>query len=330
MEKLITDEERIRRAEDLVERRRNHELRISSENFEKRNQNNMTKKLLLQILFCLIIYCGFLGIKRINNDGYRNIKKQLDVALEYDIDFRQIYGNICEQLKKINFEVNQKIDSNTIEQNGEENNNAEESINENAIQDSNIQEENANKSENNIDGTNVSFNEKNESGIDDSLIGIGGGNEENEPNGESTDEAIHQMSQDADYIKLNYKLTKPLNEYVITSKFGVRASNELVSANHKGIDLGAITGTEIFSSLDGDVIEANSSGDYGKHIKVQKNDLIIVYAHCNKLFVKEGDSIKQGQKIAEVGSTGKATGPHLHFEIRRCSRSINPELIMEF
>lgn len=330
MDRLITDEERIRRAEDLVERRRNNELRISSESFEKRSKNNITKKLLLQILFCLTIYCGFLGIKSVNNDGYRNIKEYLGVALEYDIDFKQIYGNICEQLKNINVVVNQKIDDNIIEQNGEKNNNAEDTINGNSIENSNIQDQNTNKDENSIDGTNVSYNEKNESSIDNSLIGIGGGNEESESSNESINETTNQMAQDAEHIKLNYKLIKPLNGYVITSKFGVRTPNEIVSANHRGIDLGAVTGTEIFSALDGVVIESNSSGDYGKHIKVQKDDLIIVYAHCNKLLVKEGDIIKQGQKIAEVGSTGKATGPHLHFEIRRGSKAIDPELIMEF
>lgn len=327
MNKLITDEERIRRAEDLVERRKNRELRISSENFEKRNKNNTTKKLLLQILFCLIIYCGFLGIKNVNNDSYKNIKEHIGTVLEYDIDFRELYGSICEQIKRINFEINQE-ENNNLEHNGEENDNAENITNESTIEKSNNQEENQN--ENSINGVDVSFNEKGELSINNSLIGIGGGNEENDSNNESTNEDGSQMVQDANYIKLKYKLTKPLKEYVITSHFGVRTPNEIVSANHKGIDLGAITGTDIFSSLDGVVIEANSSGDYGKHIKIQKDDIIIVYAHCNKLLVKEGDRIKQGQKIAEVGSTGKATGSHLHFEIRRGSIAIDPELIIEF
>ena len=54
------------------------------------------------------------------------------------------------------------------------------------------------------------------------------------------------------------------------------------------------------------------------------------YAHCSKIVVKKGAKIKQGQKIAEVGETGKATGPHLHFEIWRESRTINPEYILDF
>ena len=65
-------------------------------------------------------------------------------------------------------------------------------------------------------------------------------------------------------------------------------------------------------------------------MKIQINDVIIVYAHCSKLYVNEGDKIRQGQEIAEVGSTGNATGPHLHFEVRYQNRLIDPELILEF
>ena len=55
-----------------------------------------------------------------------------------------------------------------------------------------------------------------------------------------------------------------------------------------------------------------------------------VYAHCKTIYVKEGDFIKQGQTIGEVGSTGNSTGPHLHFEIRKEDRYIDPDLILKF
>lgn len=55
-----------------------------------------------------------------------------------------------------------------------------------------------------------------------------------------------------------------------------------------------------------------------------------LYAHCNKIYVKEGDSITQGQEIAEVGATGNVTGPHLHFEIRKSDRYVDPSLIVNF
>ena len=55
-----------------------------------------------------------------------------------------------------------------------------------------------------------------------------------------------------------------------------------------------------------------------------------LYAHCKAIYVKEGDNIKQGQKIAEVGATGNVTGPHLHFEIRKDNRYVDPDLLIEF
>ena len=67
-----------------------------------------------------------------------------------------------------------------------------------------------------------------------------------------------------------------------------------------------------------------------KYIKVQNGDLITTYAHCNDLLVKEGDTIKQGDKIALSGSTGNVTGPHLHFEIIYKGEYINPREILEF
>ncbi len=55
-----------------------------------------------------------------------------------------------------------------------------------------------------------------------------------------------------------------------------------------------------------------------------------VYAHCKTIYVKEGEKITQGQQLGEVGSTGNATGPHLHFEIRKDNRYVNPDLILNF
>ena len=138
------------------------------------------------------------------------------------------------------------------------------------------------------------------------------------------------MEEDAKFIKENISLVKPI-EAVVSSRYGLRNPTTItVPKNHTGIDLAASTGTKIISATDGTVVLNSSEGDFGKHIKIQNGDTIFIYAHCSKIYVNEGDEIKQGQEIAEVGTTGNTTGPHLHFEIRYQNRTIDPELILEF
>lgn len=135
-----------------------------------------------------------------------------------------------------------------------------------------------------------------------------------------------QMELDSEYIKANYSMSLPLKG-TITSRFGVR---EVEPKNHVGIDIGTNTGAEIVAAMDGVASIVSSEGDYGNHIKITNGNLSTLYAHCNSLDIKEGDNIKKGQKIATVGQTGNATGPHLHFEIILEGRYVNPELVMQF
>ncbi len=130
-------------------------------------------------------------------------------------------------------------------------------------------------------------------------------------------------------IKNTTTFIKPV-QGKISSKFGLRNPTTItVPKNHTGTDIAANLGTKIISSTDGEIVLASSEGDYGKHLKVQIKDVSIIYAHCNKLYVKQGDKVKQGQEIAEVGSTGNATGPHLHFEIRLKEKTVDPEKILK-
>ena len=138
-----------------------------------------------------------------------------------------------------------------------------------------------------------------------------------------------QEDKDVEFIKNKYSFIKPISGKV-TSRFGEREI--LISGmtgDHKGIDIAANKGTEIKAALDGQVEVASKNSQYGNFIKIKKDDILTVYAHCEKLKVSKGDKIKQGDVIATVGSTGVATGPHLHFEIRLNSRYINPELIIQ-
>ena len=88
------------------------------------------------------------------------------------------------------------------------------------------------------------------------------------------------------------------------------------SALHTGLDFQAEPGTSILAAAGGVVVTQEVHPAYGNMIEVDHgNDLITRYAHASKVFVKKGDLIKRGQKIAEVGTTGRSTGPHLHFEV---------------
>lgn len=142
-------------------------------------------------------------------------------------------------------------------------------------------------------------------------------------------EGINQMSEDAKFIKENYKMVIPVVG-TITSRFGVRnSSNPIVSSYHSGLDIAANTGTQILAALDGEVIVADTDQYLGKFLKIKKDEIVITYAHCSKLLVKEGDKIEKGKLIAYVGNTGNSTGPHLHLEIRYNDRLVNPTDIIE-
>jgi murein DD-endopeptidase MepM/ murein hydrolase activator NlpD len=93
---------------------------------------------------------------------------------------------------------------------------------------------------------------------------------------------------------------------------------------HTGIDIGAPVGSPVRSATAGRVAFAGWMGGYGKSVVVEKGGLMIIYAHCSKLKVRPGQSVKKGQTVALVGSTGRSTGPHLHFEIRLNGRAVNP------
>lgn len=113
----------------------------------------------------------------------------------------------------------------------------------------------------------------------------------------------------------------------ITSSFGVRThpiDGDL--RFHAGVDIANDLGTPIYAAFDGVVKVATYDQWNGYYLKIiHDNEIMTVYCHCNKLLVKEGEKVKPGQKIAEMGSTGSSTGPHLHFELRIENISYDPE-----
>ena len=106
--------------------------------------------------------------------------------------------------------------------------------------------------------------------------------------------------------------------------------NRAFAPTHFGNDIPAEKGAEILAASDGTVILSEYHYSYGNVILMETPDgLQQVYAHCDRLLVNAGDEVKQGQKIAEVGNTGNSTGNHLHFEVRKDGRRIDPEVYVK-
>lgn len=302
MEKTMSVEEKIRRAEEIYARRKEGTQRKTATvtvNNENKKDIKLLKKMIIQIVVSLLIY---LIIYIIQNNNYIFSEEFLNKAneiLSYDMNFVQIYENLKQNIDKgINKvkENNKGIIENT------------ENINEEAI---------GGGEENVIEDTSQMQN------VDEVQ-----NNEQQEEQKAETPQ-LSQEEQDIADIKATTTFIKPI-EGTISSKFGQREpTTATVPKNHTGVDIAASLGTKIKASTSGEVVLASEEGDYGKHLKIQIGEVSIIYAHCNNLYVKQGDKITQGQEIAEVGSTGNSTGPHLHFEIRISERKIDPEKILE-
>jgi len=128
-------------------------------------------------------------------------------------------------------------------------------------------------------------------------------------------------------------MRKPLNHIRITSHFTNRRFHPVLKRwkAHLGTDFGARRGTPILAAAEGKVIFSGWKGGYGKVIKIQHKDkYVTLYAHQSRLKAKKGQYVSAGQIIGFVGSTGRSTGPHLHFGVYKNGRAINPMRMVKF
>jgi len=118
----------------------------------------------------------------------------------------------------------------------------------------------------------------------------------------------------------------PVNEGFYSSNFGWRLDPFTGSnAMHEGVDFMANAGTAIRASAGGVVAYASLHSQYGNMVEIDHgNDIVTRYAHASRLLVKVGQVVRRGEKVAEVGSTGRSTGNHLHFEVRYKGIAQNP------
>jgi len=274
MERTMTVEEKIRRAEQIYERRKQGiDKPIETINISKNNKKDirLLRKMIIQILVSALIYCVIYIIQSNRYVFSEDFTNKINEILSYDTNFIELYNISKDKVQDI---VNKIFTNNSIinKENSENN------------------QENGNK--NTTDG-----NQENQE-----TNAIGGANED-----ETDKQNLSQEEQDIANIKNTTSFIKPIDG-TITSEFGQRdTATGRVPKNHTGTDIGANLGTKIKSATDGEVVLASEEGDYGKHLKIQIGEVSIIYAHCNNLYVKQGEQIKQGQEIAEVGTTGNST-----------------------
>lgn len=309
MERTMSVEDKIKRAEEIYAKRQEGIQRktatVSLNNDDNKKDIKLLKKMVIQIILSLLIY-GIIYIIQNNNYIFsEEFLKKADEILSYDMNFSQMYQDIKSNIEKETLNIKNNLQKNDNQQ-GITNleNNAQNETEQGAIGGANEQETNT---------TDVNSNQNNP--------------EEN--NSQENTQELSQEEKDINNIKATTTFIKPI-EGTISSKYGQREpTTATVPKNHTGVDIAANMGTKIKSATSGEVVIASEEGDYGKHLKIQIGDVSIIYAHCNNLYVKQGDQISQGQEIAEVGTTGNSTGPHLHFEIRISERTIDPQKILE-
>lgn len=119
-------------------------------------------------------------------------------------------------------------------------------------------------------------------------------------------------------------------EGVVSSHFGLRKDPiDGLNRRHEGIDIAAPAGTPVAAAAGGKVVFSGSAGGYGNMVEIlHHNGFMTRYAHNATNLVNVGDEVKAGQSIALVGSTGRSTGAHLHFEVRRDGKPVDPTLLL--
>ena len=290
MEKTITVEEKIRRAEEIYNRRNGNKY-IYPET-KKQKGPSLAKRMTKQIIICILIYGIFYAVSNKEYLTSPEFLSQIEQKAEQNETTKKAYNWTKQQIQSCINQINEKNQTNQKYKA-----NQGETTEEQPKEDQGESQNGEHKAEQETSQNNDPKEEQQTSNDEN----IGGAVEEIAEN-EKT-----QEQKDVEKIKNTTTFIKPI-EGTISSTFGWRTpTTSTVPKYHTGVDIAAKTGTIIKSATEGKVVLASSEGDYGKHYKIQTDDLIIIYAHCSKLYLKEGENVSQGQEIAEVGSTGNST-----------------------
>ena len=297
MERAISEMEKIRRAEEIYSRRKNGTTSLGK---DEKIKNKSIYRILFQVLLLFNIAVIIVAVQNKNYIFTEDFLKQAD---KYNINIKSKFQEFFTYINS-NELLTKDVENNDIKEDESQINN------QNSLNDKTNESIN-DSDKNNDEVMNLSNNEKTDENQESKIVS-----------------SLSQMDIDVNTIKSKYSLICPVSG-TKTSSFGTREANEIVTSYHTGVDIANNKGTVIKSAITGKVTQVSSEGDYGKHLRIVVDDLITLYAHCDKIYVKEGDEVIQGQDIAEIGSTGNSTGNHLHFEVRYENRYIDPEKLIE-
>lgn len=273
MERILSDNEKIRRAEEIYYRRNHKNVSMRTKEVSA-PKTYLGSKILLEMLILVLLATLVFAVK---NKDYIFTENFLNSLASYNINLNEKFKS----LKSFFVDTN---DSNDIFVNSKDGN---------LVQNKNV--------ENKVEETNQTV-------------------QENIPLQQNV-----EVKEESSNVFL-----KPIDG-VISSRFGARESvYQNVNGDHKGIDIAADSGTKIKAAMTGIVTQVSTEGDYGNHIKITRDNITTLYAHCQEMYVVEGQEITEGQEIATVGSTGNSTGPHLHFEIRINDQYVDPSEFIQF
>ena len=152
-----------------------------------------------------------------------------------------------------------------------------------------------------------------------------------EPGSLPTVAPVQAVAEAAGPVVRKLAFATPVRGYAVNSNFGLRKlAGEARARAHEGVDIAAPTGTGVFAAAEGEVLRTGyDPAGYGRFIEVRHpNGMTSLYGHLSRVDVHSGQTVGEGARIGLVGSTGYSTGPHLHFEVRRNGRHINPAKVM--
>lgn len=281
MERILDENEKIRRAEEIYYRRNNKNISLIS-----KKENNIKGNLKTKILFDLLVLFNISVIVfAIQNRDFIFTKEFLGVIENYNSEIGKKITGYVEGIWKSDIPKNNETETELNKENNQEGVTKDEKTTKQQVEEK----------------TKV-----------------------------LQSSSMNEMELDIKNLKAAYTFIKPI-EGTISSGFGARESEyQNVTGYHTGVDIAKEKGSVIKASMGGIVDLVSSEGDYGMHIKIRCNNITTLYAHCSKIYVKEGQIVAEGDSIAEVGSTGNSTGNHLHFEIRVEDRFVDPSKIINF